>query len=37
MKIKKDIEVYSDEFWYDVTDGGYTKYIQKATKNKKSY
>jgi len=23
MKIKKDLEISTDDFWYDLTDGGY--------------
>jgi len=25
MKLKKDLEVSSSDFWYDLTDGGYIK------------
>lgn len=24
-KVKGDVEVYTEEFWYDITDGGYLK------------
>jgi len=25
MEIKKDLEVFTGDFWYDLTDGGYIK------------
>jgi len=25
MKIKKDLDVWTDDFWYDITDGGRLK------------
>lgn len=24
-KVRDDVEVYTEEFWYDITDGGYLK------------
>ena len=34
MKFKKDVKIYSDNFWYDLFEGGYIK-PEKLLKNQK--